>query len=261
MNRTILIALACVTTVGSAYAQTITDFESYTPPTWDGAVMFRQPTFSGSTNANILTDPNICHVDKPAGGIAGNTTNVLLTKFKFVSSAASKWLRLSTYNTPDLPNPAVDFSKYLLFDIYTDVDVHIAIGLRETNTTAAIGGNGGAAGGIEMIANNPLGSNSGPDGGDLITAGAWHTYAINIGAVGKAGGPYIKGFAGATADGVLTSTTGKGALEHIAIQAAGGDGPYTIYMDNFRQADCVPEPATLAALGLGLTALIARRRR
>jgi len=42
-----------------------------------------------------------------------------------------------------------------------------------------------------------------------------------------------------TGDSVLTSATGMGTLEHIAIASTGDAGPHTLYIDSIEQI-CVP---------------------
>ncbi|MBX3111057.1 MAG: PEP-CTERM sorting domain-containing protein [Fimbriimonadaceae bacterium] len=252
MNRGLWLAGVSLVFASPAAAQTlISDFESFTAPTANGTVLFRDPRFSGSTSGNLLTDPNLSQVVKPDGGVGGNVTNVLKTNFQFIDGEASRWLRLTTFNATNLKNPTVDFTQWLKFDVYTTKDITIAIGLRETNTTAAIGENGGTSGSIEWVSNDSLSGTGGPGGGTLITAGSWFHYAIDLAAP-----PVVKGFTG---NGVLESTTGKGVLENFGIKPVGGDaGPYEVYFDNIRQ-EAVPEPATLVVLGLGALAL--RRRR
>lgn len=254
-KKLFLLSLATIV-AAPAMAQTtwISDFEAFTAPTNNGTVLFRQPTFSGSTSGKLDTAPDISKVVLPAGGVGGNTTNVLEANFSFKAVDTGNWLRLTTFNAANLGNPTVDFSQWLKFDVYSDHDIYIAVGLRETNSAADIGANGGTSGSLEWVCNDAMtGNTSLPGGGSLITAGQWVTYAVNLAAP-----PFVKAFTG---NGVLESTTGKGVLEHIAIMpAAGASGAHDVYFDNFRQ-EAVPEPTTIAVLGLGALAMARRRRR
>jgi len=255
MKRMLILALMCVSGASIAGVTMITDFEAFDTTAGSGTVMFKDPGFSGSTDEFVDATTDLTAISD--ADIAGNTTKKLKVYWKYLD-LASPWLRLTTYNTTILPNPAVDFNQVLHFDIYTDVDVYLGIGLRETATTNPIGGNGGVANGIEFVSNVPI--TGAPGSGQLITANTWTTVTFVLPNAGMAGGPYVKGFAGATGNGVLTSSNMMGALEQLYFVPAGGVGPYTVYLDNFRQA-AVPEPMTMIALGAGIGALALRRKR
>ena len=107
--------------------------------------MFRSPSYSGTTSSFIDTAaPNFAYVTNsfPAGH-AGS--GVLQAAWSFNASAGG-WLRLTTADGPVIPNPTVDFRQGMQFDVLADKPVYIALGLRETSTTAALGANGGNAG-------------------------------------------------------------------------------------------------------------------
>ncbi|MBE0536643.1 MAG: PEP-CTERM sorting domain-containing protein [Phycisphaerae bacterium] len=82
----------------------LTGFEGYTD---DQQVMFRQPSFSGSTSGNLITPPNFAGVDN-SGGYTGDASYRL--EFEFKDDDAVRWLRLTTFGTGALPNPAIDFA-------------------------------------------------------------------------------------------------------------------------------------------------------
>jgi len=240
--------LAMVAAVVGANAQMFNDFEAGTV---GSAYGFQPPNFSGSTSGNMAATPNIHDV---VAGWSGNTTQVGHFGFAFIDAQTTRWVRITTFNAPGLPNPTVDLTQFLVFDIFSTVDLQLAVGIRETGSNVAVGANGGSANGIEWVSNAPLNA-SGAPGGQIITAGSWHTVAINLAAP-----PFIRPFAGSTADGILSAANNRGVLEHLAVTSLGNAGPYDVYVDNFQMSP-VPEPGTMAALGLGAIALAFRRRR
>ncbi len=217
----------------------ITDFEAFPAPSANGAVMFRQPSFSGSTGLYInSSDPAPNNTTQVVTDRAFSGTRSLRVIWQFVSteppSGRSRWLRLTTFNTSNLPNPALDFAHALRFKIYVPSgvpDFYVTLGVRETNTTAPIGGNGGTSGGIEFLGATVI-RGSGPDApeGKLITTkDQWVEVVFNI--------PVepVMAFAGATANGVLEVP--RGVLEQLAFTPVDPNalGPYTIYLDDFEQ--------------------------
>ncbi len=67
-------------------------------------VMFRQPKFSGSTDAMLQDSPNSAGVDDT---VAYAGTNSYKVEFAWKNAAPGEWLRLTPFNTPILPNPAL----------------------------------------------------------------------------------------------------------------------------------------------------------
>ncbi|GJM24622.1 MAG: hypothetical protein DHS20C16_10370 [Phycisphaerae bacterium] len=88
----------------------LTDFESFTTGASD--VLLRTPTFSGSTSGNLNPPPN-------SVGIAGigNPGKSINAQFHFVDSGENRWVRLTTNNAANLPNPFVRLDMPLTFDI------------------------------------------------------------------------------------------------------------------------------------------------
>jgi hypothetical protein len=73
--------------------------------------VFRAPDFSGSTSTNLL--PGSSSAVSNAAAFAGSQAYEL--NFQFVDDDTSRWIRLTTFNTPSGPNPAVDFRGSLSF--------------------------------------------------------------------------------------------------------------------------------------------------
>ncbi|MEI8045113.1 MAG: immunoglobulin domain-containing protein, partial [Verrucomicrobiota bacterium] len=210
----------------AAPMQTLADFESYTP---GASVMFQPPSYSGSTKGFIDTNANVANftyvTNSFPAGHAGS--RVLKAAWGFKSDVSNPWLRLTATGAANLPNPTIGFNQELRFDLYTDRDIYVALGLRETNTDAPIGGDGSNSGPIEWVGGTTDNSTI-PPRGRLVTAGHWTTLEFFI--------PYepVSAFTG---NGILESTTGKGVLEHLTLVPASGTGAYNLYLDNFQVLD------------------------
>lgn len=237
----ILVVGAALTTT-QVPAQTLTDFEGYAAGT---QVMFRQPTFSGTTGGKLDASPNFSYVTNgfPAGNASAGL-NTYYTSFSFnATNPAPLWVRFTTSGTANLPNPTVNFAGGVKFDMYSDRPLYVMLLLRETSSTQPIGGNGGSTGTIEYVGGSTDNTLS-PPKGRLVGANAWKTLQFNIPS------EPIKGFTG---DGILTSTTGYGVLEALGLLAdSGNTGTYNIWFDNF-QVVAVPEPS---AMSIGILAML-----
>jgi hypothetical protein len=209
-----------------ASSQTLTDFEAYAAGT---QVMFQPPSASGSTTGFLNATPNFACVTKafPPGH---SSAKVLTAGWSFKTGTTDPWLRLTTFNATNLPNPTISTNQALQFDIYTDNDLYVAIGFRETSTTASIGADGGTSGTIEFIGGTTDNTKI-PPKGRLVSAGQWTKLSFFL--------PYepVRGFTG---NGILQTSTGKGVFEHLELVPAAGPGTYTIYLDNFRVTDLAP---------------------
>jgi hypothetical protein len=195
-------------------SQTLTDFEAYAPGT---QVMFQPPSASGSTASFLNPTPNFACVTNafPPGH---SSAKVLAAGWSFKTG------------TTNLPNPTISTNQALQFDIYTDNALYVAIGFRETSTTAPIGADGGTSGTIEWIGGTTDNTVT-PPKGHLVPVGQWTTLSFFL--------PYepVRGFTG---NGVLETSTGKGVLEHLEFVPAAGPGTYHMYLDNFRVTDLAP---------------------
>ncbi len=230
--------LGVLATAVAAQTFPITNFEAYPAPSASGAVMFRHPSFSGSTGLYIDTSPAPNNTSQVVTDVAFSGTKSLRVNWRFLSTdpptGRSRWLRLTTFNATDLPNPTLDFGHALRFRIYVPSDTpdfYVTLGVRETNSTAPIGGNGGTTGGIEFLGATVV-RGTGPDApeGKLITAkNQWVEVVFNI--------PVepVRRFAGTTANGILEVS--RGVLEQLAFTPLDPNtlGPYVVYLDDFEQ--------------------------
>ncbi len=216
---------------GGAMAQCLlTDFEGYTLGS-NGIVMFRQPSFSGSTSSFLAytgpcaTGPN-CSIISDEQNHTANGSLSLKVVWQFTGTASNAWLRLTTFNTLYLPNPTIDFGHKVAVWLYvpsSTPDFYLTLGVRETGSTAGCAGNGDTSGGIEWI-----GATSGyPPIGKLVNQkDQWVRVVFDI------PNEPIVGFAGATANGRLDTQTGT--FEHLAFTPVDPTltDIYTVYLDD-----------------------------
>ncbi len=221
---------ALLTFTNSATATTnadvlVTDFEAFASGTSSGTVLLRNPNFSGSTAAFLDVAPNTTSVTGtfPTGNVSAR---VLQANWSW-NATANPWLRLTTSGTANLPNPVIDVTRKLKFDLYTDKAVGVAIAVRETGNAAgtAIGSNGGTTPGVIEFAGvtNVIGGQ--PQVTRVVGASNWMTLIFDLPS------EPIVNFVGG--NGVLSTATGLGVLEHLAFVPAAGIGAYNVYLDNF----------------------------
>ena len=250
-------AAAVVLAASSLASAAVVTFDNFEGATNGSSYGFRVPNLSGSTAANVggtTANPNIQRATNtfPAGNPNAGTM-VGETQFQFIDNALTKWLRHTTSAAPGVPNPAIDLTQPLNFDVYSTVPVSVSLLVRETGGSGPIGSNGGVTGTIEYVgatsfAGSQGGASAGPVG-KAVPANTWTTLTFDI------PNETIKGFTGnGTLDGAW------GVLEGLAITSTGDPGPITMYYDNFSQG-VLPEPAALGLIGLGAAGLLARRRR
>jgi len=201
------------------------DFEGYGDGSPTDQIMFRKPGNSASTSGFLdggVTNYNVPTASMPAGRSSARAMHV---SWSFLTGTTDPWLRLVTYNAATRPNPIVEITRSLWFDVHTDKALKVGLGLRETNPTGAIGENGGGSGPIEFVG-VPGKTGQTPLPSRVVSAGSWSTLKFNL--------PQ-EAVTGFTGNGILESTTGKAVLESLALVPAGGMGVYHVYLDNFVQ--------------------------
>ena len=200
----------------------ITDFEGYADGT---QVLFRPPSYSGSTSAHLAASLNACGV-VTASAFGG--TKVCQADWAFLDAGLQRWLRLTTSNAANVPNPAVDLTRPLRFRcrLLTPGSLRVCVGLRETGVDVPIGANGGKTGTIEWLGATSVAG--GAPQGVLITdqGGQWQTLIFD---------PLLDPVQPHTGDGLLVAPFDMGVLEHVAFASTGGAGPFSVQFDGFEQ--------------------------
>lgn len=216
--------------------QLITDLEPFMSETANGVVVFRTPNFSTSTSGFLdsAPDKDIAALTDTYPTTGHGTGIVLYVKCNF-TNGSNPWLRLTTSGADTFPNPVIDFTKKLRFDIYADSSVKVAVGCRETTTPAGtvIGADGGTTGASIEWAGVTNIAGTAPMPTRVIASNTWTTLTFDL--------PHepIRSFSGG--NGVLSTASGLGVLEHLAIVPAGlttipagsTNNLYKVYLDNF----------------------------
>ncbi len=230
-----------ITAQASDARRMLVDFEPFPTETANGVVLFRDPRYSGSTSGNLGAAPNVAAVTDAFPD--GNGTGLVLRVSCDFTNATDSWLRLTTAGTAYWPNPVIDLSERLVFDIWCDKPLRVALGVRESVVPAGTipGSNGGTSGAIEWVgATNPGGNIPMPN--RLVPAGAWTTLSFDFPT------EPTRSFSGG--NGVLATSSGLAVFEHVALVPL-GTGVHNIYLDNF----ALVKPRSLAyTLGAGAPA-------
>jgi hypothetical protein len=238
--RYAVLALTALMGMSGALAQClITGFEDFAVGL-NGSVLFRQPSFSGSTNTFVITGacnfPNAvynCALISDERAFSG--TQSLKVAWQFRTDANGNpfpraWLRLTTNNTTNVPNPAINFDHRVRVRLYVPSDTpdfYLTLGVRETAAEAACAGNGGTTGGIEWVgATSAQAGPSAPVGKLVNQKDQWVTVKFDIRR------DPILGFAGSTANGQIDGSAGT--IEHLAFTPTdpANLGPYIVYIDD-----------------------------
>ncbi len=83
-------------------------FETFEAANAGATVLFRQPSYSGSTSANIATTPNVAVVDDTRGDASTKSNRI---QWSFRDESVSRWIRLTTDRAPARPTPIVDLTQ------------------------------------------------------------------------------------------------------------------------------------------------------
>lgn len=211
----------------------LTDFEDVDPDSPSGTVLFRNPTYSGSTGPNLHSSPNSVEVTEtfPAGMDGARSLRV---DFAFEPDRANPWLRLTTNRANILPNPTIPLDRAIRFDIHVNQDVYVAVGIRDNGALGPVGSDGGISGGLEWAGGttdnvrNEIDASVVPPLGRLVPAGEWITLHFDL------PNEPVKAFTGTAA-----LDYPQGVLEHLVfVPVIAEDGtystaPFEVYLDNF----------------------------
>lgn len=85
----------------SAAGSTVEGFESFA---LGAEAMFQEPGFSGSTSAHVNLTTDAAAV---SSSMAFSGSQSYQTDFTFVDNTPTRWVRLTTFNATNLPNPAI----------------------------------------------------------------------------------------------------------------------------------------------------------
>lgn len=248
MIRQTIAAIAVLIGINAAVAQClITGFEGF-PLSANGSVLFRQPSFSGSTSSFVITStcdiPNgvyNCALISDEQAFSGTQSLKVAWQFRTDANGnpfPNAWLRLTTFNTANVPNPRIDFSHRVRVRLYVPADTpdfYLTLGVRETGSTAACGLNGGTSGGIEWVgATSTRATAAAPIGKLIDQKDQWITVTF-----APLCDPIIA-FAGATANGQLDTNTGT--IEQLAFTptVSANLGPYIVYIDEVETYTLTP---------------------
>ena len=207
---------------GGCWDILLSNFEAYANGT---EVMFRDPRFSGSTDLHLAAEPNVHEVTDAVTPFSGSKSYRL--QWQFVDADLQRWMRATTSRAANLPDPAIRLDRPICVRLrLDDGSLRVSLGIRETGTTAGVGQDGGTVGTIEWV--GATGQVGMAPQGVLLTGqpGVWQTLVFD---------PVADPLLGFTGDGVLSTPTGRGTLEHLAFSSTGGAGPFTVYIDDIEQ--------------------------
>ncbi len=204
----------------------LTDFESYSV---GERVLFNTPGFSGSTNSDLAAAPDVTTITDSTAFSGSQSTRI---EWAFIDTDPQRWVRLTTFNAPDIPNPIIAFDRPIRVRLRLDSGaLRVTLGVRETNTGGVLGDNGGASGAIEWI--GAATDINGAPQGKLVTAqpGVWQTLIFD---------PLTDPLHTLTGDGALQAAFGFVVLEHLAFTVVDDAGPFTVYLDDIDQLCGLP---------------------
>ena len=281
-GRTLSVSAGLLVLAGAASAQLIVDYDNQLGGTaapvvgsgyWHGAV--NSTTSGQSRNVGLWSNPtvatstatNISRVtaSAPAGLVQGNAYEL---RWSFMGTGtgtnrsaneADTFLRVAGAGTAML-NPVIDTSKTLLFDVWTSQPLRVSLIFSDAAQTAAVG-SPGVAPQLEALGGtgtDKLETTGQGYGGYTLTGGQWQTVEVDFTQLTLRNLNGNNVFSPATPDRI--------ALNGLGFTPLAGEGglqlQHEVYLDNFRLSGVpVPEPGTMLALGAGVAAIAARRRR
>ncbi|MBU0617297.1 MAG: hypothetical protein KKI02_06255 [Planctomycetes bacterium] len=158
----VLVAVVCPMTLRAQFPSGVVGFNG--PPIDDPATsqeMVQQPQFSGSTSSYIVPNTPGAYDWNAAFRAAGLQTegDAALEAFFYWTDTddADSWVRLTTYNGPERPNPSLDTRGKVRFKITNrselfDGEIGICLGIRETGGVDIPQlADGGTSGPIEWV--------------------------------------------------------------------------------------------------------------
>lgn len=74
--------------------------------------MFQEPGFSGSTGGDLTGVASLVSDEA-----ANEGTQSIRTEWSFIDGSLERWLRLTTFNATNLPNPTIQYNGTLLIDV------------------------------------------------------------------------------------------------------------------------------------------------
>lgn len=188
----------------------------------DTRILFNLPRYSGTTSNDLATAPNEAVITDAVGGFSG--TQCMRVAWQFVDTDPQRWMRLTTFNAPTLPNPTLFLDRPVRVRLRLDSGrLRVSLGIRETVTTAELGANGGTSGSIEWV--GAAADIDGAPQGVLVEGqpGVWQTLVFD---------PLVDPVHAFTGDGVLSTASGLGVFEHLAFAVVDGAGPFDLYIDD-----------------------------
>ena len=154
-------------------------------------------------------------------------------------------MRITSFNTPEKPNPIVDLKKRLKFKILLrSGTLYLTVGIREIEASeVTVGSDGGVVGPIEWIGASEVVTNSSGDIapiGKLISASDdWQEIEFDL---------ESENVIAFTSDANNILEGSFGVLEHLAFtivpESTSPTGPFDIYLDQLQQIDDVVTAGT-----------------
>jgi len=221
-------------------------------PSAEGFYFLRNPGYSGSTNANLVSAP--AYNDSIVVGpgqfplIGSEGTRALRLRWQFRSGLNHPWLRVSANTTEaTLGQPIVSFEKSVRFRIHSNQDLNVLLLVRNTTSSGDYGTPGVPSGGFEFIG-GPYAADGQistlPPRGKQIRGGEWTTLQFDIPNESVTG--WNVNNANLNGNGTLETT--RGIIQSLIFQPARADdgsystSPVVVFLNGFAVTD-EPPPA------------------